>query len=105
MQAKFASGFNHVIDQYYRPFLDKCLQYRYITLSAAVGLLIVVGGYGLSDHMGLILMPEVAADEIEAGIRPPAGTTTEQAAAVAEDVTAGTRGMVEEHKLIRVTES
>src|SRR5690606_9439854 len=43
MQAKFATGFNHVIDQHYRPFLDKCLQFRYITLSAAVGLLIVVG--------------------------------------------------------------
>lgn len=104
MQAKFASGFNHVIDQYYRPFLDKCLQYRYITLSAAVGLLIVVGGYGLSDHMGLILMPEVAADEIEAGIRLPVGTTTDQAAAVAEDVTAATRRMFEEHNLYEVAE-
>src|SRR5690606_4306950 len=104
MQAKFASGFNHVIDQYYRPFLDKCLQYRYITLSAAVGLLIVVGGYGLSDHMGLILMPEVAADDLEAGIRLPVGTTTDQAAAVAEDVTAATRRMFEEHNLYEVAE-
>ena len=104
MQAKFARGFNHVIDQYYRPFLDKCLQYRYITLSAAVGLLIVVGGYGLSDHMGLILMPEVAADEIEAGIRLPVGTTTDQAAAVAEEVTAATRRMFEEHNLYEVAE-
>lgn len=104
MQAKFATGFNHVIDQHYRPFLDKCLQFRYITLSAAVGLLIVVGGYGLSDHMGLILMPEVAADEIEAGIRLPVGTTTDQAAAVAEEVTAATRRMFEEHNLYEVAE-
>src|SRR5690606_1240032 len=104
MQAKFASGFNHVIDQYYRPFLDKCLQFRYITLSAALGLLIVVGGYGLSDHMGLILMPEVAADEIEAGIRLPVGTTTGQAAAVGEDVTGATRRMFEGHNLYEVAE-
>ena len=36
-------------------------------LLMAAALLLVVGGYGYSDHMGMIMMPEVAADEIEAG--------------------------------------
>ena len=40
--------------------------------------------------MGLILMPEVSANEIEAGVRLPVGTTPDQAAAVAEAVTAAT---------------
>ena len=30
--------------------------------------------------MGMILMPEVSADEIEAGVRLPVGTTPDQAA-------------------------
>jgi multidrug efflux pump subunit AcrB len=86
-QQNFAEGYQYLIQTYYRPFLDTCLQFRYVTLSAAVALLLVVGSFGLSDHMGMILMPEVAADEIEAGIRLPVGTTLDQAAAVAEEVT------------------
>ncbi|MDC6353295.1 MULTISPECIES: efflux RND transporter permease subunit [Robiginitalea] len=103
-QRQFAKGFDRVIDRYYRPFLDKCLEYRYITLSAALALLLMVGAYGLSDHMGMIMMPEVAADEIEAGIRLPVGTTPDQAAKVANDVTASTQRMFEEHNLYEVAE-
>ena len=103
-QERFAQGFNQFISNYYAPFLDKCLEFRYITLSIAVAILIVVGGYGISDHMGMILMPEVAADEIEAGIRLPVGTTPDQAAAVAEEVTAATQKMFDEHNLYEVAE-
>ncbi|MDT0688814.1 efflux RND transporter permease subunit [Salegentibacter sp. F188] len=104
MQESFAEGYNRVIDKYYRPLLDLCLKYRYITLSAAVALLLIVGGYGYSDHMGMIMMPEVAADEIEAGVRLPVSTTPEQAAKVAEEITESTRLMFEEHNLFEVAE-
>ncbi|QDH81093.1 efflux RND transporter permease subunit [Echinicola soli] len=103
-QGKFARGFDWFIETYFHPFLDKCLKFKYITLSIAIGLLVIVGGYGLSDHMGIILMPEVAADEIEAGIRLPVGTTPDQAAEVAEEVTTATRRMFEEHNLYEVAE-
>lgn len=103
-QESFAKDFNRFIDRYYRPVLDLCLKYRYITLSAAIALLLMVGGYGYSDHMGMIMMPEVAADEIEAGVRLPVSTTPEQAARVAEEITASTRRMFEEHNLYEVAE-
>ncbi|MEQ8241829.1 efflux RND transporter permease subunit [Fulvivirga sp.] len=103
-QKRFASGFDKIINTYYRPFLDRCLQYKHITLSIAISLLLVVGGYGLSDHMGMIMMPEVAADEIEAGIRLPVGTTLDQAAIVAEEVTISTQKMFEQYNLYEVAE-
>ncbi|MCH4824238.1 efflux RND transporter permease subunit [Gramella lutea] len=103
-QERFAQGFNRLVDKYYRPVLDKCLEYRYITLSAAVALLLMVGAYGYSDHMGMIMMPEVAADEIEAGVSLPVGTTPLQAAKVAEEITASTRKMFDEHNLYEVAE-
>ena len=103
-QESFAKGFNRIIDKYYRPLLDLCLKYRYITLSAALALLLMVGAYGYSDHMGMIMMPEVAADEIEAGVRLPVSTTPEQAARVAEEITESTRQMFEEHNLYEVAE-
>lgn len=103
-QESFAKGFDRIVDKYYRPLLDKCLEYRYITLSAAVALLLVVGGFGYSDHMGMIMMPEVAADEIEAGVSLPVGTTTLQAAKVAEEITKSTQQMFEKHNLHEVAE-
>lgn len=103
-QQAFAQRFQRFVDTYYRPFLDRCIRNRYVTVCAAVSLLVVVGGYAYSDHMGMVLMPELAADEIEAGIRLPVGTTIDQAAVVANEVTQATHRMFEEHNLHRVAE-
>lgn len=103
-QRSFSQGFDRFVDQRYRPFLDLCLKYRYITLSVAVALLLIVGGYGYSGHMGMIMMPEVAADEIEAGVRLPVGTTPDQAAKVAHAISQSTQRMFEEHNLYEVAE-
>jgi len=103
-QQSFARRFNNFINNYYRRFLDLSLRYRYMTLSAAVALLLVVGAYGYSDHMGMIMMPEVSADEIEAGVSLPVGTTPDQAAKVAREVTESTHLMFEKHDLHKVAE-
>ncbi len=103
-QQRVADLFNAFVDKYYRRFLDGSLRYRYITITAAVALIIMVGGYASSSHMGMILMPEVSADEIEAGIRLPVGVTPEQASKVAMDVTRATRRMFDEYNLDLVAE-
>jgi multidrug efflux pump subunit AcrB len=103
-QQVFSTRFNQFVDTRYRSFLDTCLEYRYITLSVAIALLIVVGGYGYSDHMGMVLMPEVSADEIEAGVSLPVGTTPDQAAAVANEITNSTHRMFEKHDLYQVAD-
>jgi multidrug efflux pump subunit AcrB len=104
MQKAFASRFQRFIQQAYRPFLEFALRHRYITLSIALATLLIVGGYGYSDHMGIIMMPEVAADEIEAGVTLPVSTTPAQAAKVARDITNKTHRMFEEHNLYRVAD-
>lgn len=104
LQHRFAAGFQRFIDTKYRLFLDFCLRFRYITLTAAIALVAIVGSYATSAHMGIIMMPEVAADEIEAGVRLPVGTTPLQAAEVAEMVTASTARMFAEHNLYEVAE-
>ena len=97
-------GFSHWIDTRYRPFLDLCLRHRYVTLMASLVVLVVTSGYALSDHMGMVLMPEMAADEIEAGVSLPVGTTRDQAAAVADRITEASYRMFEEHDLYRAAE-
>ncbi|MDF9796549.1 multidrug efflux pump subunit AcrB [Catalinimonas alkaloidigena] len=103
-QRYFSSRFEEYVDKYYRPLLKVCLANRYITLCSAVTLLVVIGGYGYSDHMGIILMPEVAADEIEGAVRLPVSTTPVQAAEVAHQITRSTLQMFEEHQLYKVAE-
>ena len=103
-QRAFAKLFNRGIERFFGPFLKQALRYRYVTFVASLSLLGVVGGYAYSDHMGMILMPEVAAHEIEAGIRLPIGTTPEQSGKIARQVTAETLRMFDEHDLYRVAE-
>jgi len=103
-QQSFSHAFSRFVDTHYRHLLDLCLRHRYISLSTAIAIFVVVAGYGTSGHMGMIMMPEVAADEIEAGIRLPVGTTPDQAARVAGLVTASTRRMFDEHNLYEVAE-
>ncbi len=103
-QQKFSGAFNRFVEWAYRPVLECCLRFRYITATAAVALFLVIAGYANSAHMGMILMPEVSADEIEAGVRMPVGTTQDQAARIADVVTQASLKMFEEHQLYEVAE-
>ncbi len=93
------NAFNSFVNAVYRPLLDFALRYRYVTVIISLALLAIAGSYATSSHMGMILMPEVPADEIEAGIRLPVGTTPQQAAEIATTVTSATLRMIEKHSL------
>ena len=103
-QTVFAEKFDQFVHGPYSRFLDLTLRNRYITVAAMLALLMTVGSYANSDHMGMINMPEVAADEIEAGVSMPVGTTPAQAGRVALLLTEATRKMYEDHNLHEVAE-
>ncbi|QDV68631.1 putative efflux pump membrane transporter TtgB [Rosistilla carotiformis] len=103
-QQAFGRNFNRVVEILYGPVLRLCLRFRYVTACIAVALFVLVGGYATSAHMGMILMPEVSADEIEAGVRMPVGTTQDQSAEIARVVTEASLRMFEEHNLYEVAE-
>jgi len=104
LQRRFARGVSNWIETRYQPFLDSCLRRRYITLTGAVMLLVVTGGYALSDHLGMIMMPQQPADEIEAGVRLPVGATRDTAADMADRITEATHRMFEENDLYEAAE-
>lgn len=103
-QQKVAQRFNNFIQHYYAPLIDRLLVHRYVAISTALAILITAGAYGTSDHMGMIMMPRVAADEIECGVRLPVGTTLDQAAEIAEQITQSTHNMFEKHNLYEAAE-
>ncbi|MGM0451322.1 MAG: efflux RND transporter permease subunit, partial [Pseudomonadota bacterium] len=99
VQRVFSRGFEGMVNRVYRPLLDLSLRFRYVTLSAAVAVMMVVGAYAISDHMGMIMMPEVPADEIEASVELPVGTTTRRAGDIAMKITESTQRLFDEHNL------
>jgi multidrug efflux pump subunit AcrB len=104
IQRVFSRGFQAVVDRGYRPLLDLSLRFRYITLSAAFTIMVVSGAYAVSDHMGMIMMPEAPADEIEAGLRLPVGTTARRAGEMAMTITRDTQRLFDENDLGRNVE-
>ncbi len=104
MQRGFSRFFGRTVERFYRPALRLALRGRYITVAAAIAIFMVVVSYATSAHMGMILMPEVSANEIEAGVRLPVGTTPDQAAAVAEAVTSATVKLFDEKNFDQVAE-
>lgn len=103
-QQAFSQKFSSIVQRFYSPTLQLCLRYRYVTAAAALSLFALVSVYATSSHMGMILMPIVSADEIEAGVRMPTGTTPDQSAEIARVVTEASLKMFEEHDLYRVAE-
>ena len=103
-QQAFSHAFNRGVEFLFRPVLVACLNVRYITACTALALFLIISGYATSAHMGMILMPEVSADEIEAGVRMPVGTTQAQAAEIADAVTKASLEMFEKHNLYEVAE-
>jgi multidrug efflux pump subunit AcrB len=104
VQRGFAKGVSNWIDTRYKPFLGLCLRHRYVSLTGAVMLLAVTGGYALSDHLGMVMMPEQPADEIEAGVRLPVGSTRDVSADMAFQITEATHRMFEENNLYEAAE-
>ncbi len=104
LRLAFSRGFERAVVAVYRPILRVAVRYRYVTITGAVTLLTIVGAYAKSDHMGTVLMPESAADEIEAGVRLPVGATVEQAESMARSVTEATHRMFERHNLFEQAE-
>lgn len=104
LQAWVRGQLKRFVDRVYDPVLQLALRQRYLALVAASCLLLLSGVYATSAHMGMIMMPEVAADEIEAGIRLPVGTTRPQAAAVAERLTQETLSLFGEGGLGQAAE-
>ena len=62
----------------YRPLLAKALEWRYLTLSVAVGVLILAGGLVASGRVVFQFFPEITRDQMQAVLTMPFGTPIER---------------------------
>ncbi|MEO0575915.1 MAG: efflux RND transporter permease subunit [Pseudomonadota bacterium] len=73
-QKAFADGFEDVIIRFYKPTLEKVLEYRYATVAAFLGVLLVMVTLVTSGHTRFIFFPNLPSETIRAEITMPNGT-------------------------------
>jgi len=73
-QRFFSEGLHTFVDNHYSPFLAKCLQRRYLTLSVFISLLILAAGLLAGGILRSVFFPDVAADFVQVELQMNEGT-------------------------------
>lgn len=74
----FASAVQRFVNNKYRPFLKKCLHYRYTTLATFIGMLILMSGLLSGGIVRWVFFPDIPSDFIRANIEMQPGTSEER---------------------------
>jgi len=73
-QRFFSEGLHTFVDNHYSPFLVKCLQRRYLTLSVFISLLILTIGLLAGGVLRSVFFPDIAADFVQVDLLMNEGT-------------------------------
>jgi multidrug efflux pump subunit AcrB len=74
VQERFAGVLNRFIDNVYQPLLERALQWRYVTMSAAVGVMLITMGVIGGGLIKFQFFPPVEGDNMAAILTMPLGT-------------------------------
>ena len=77
-QRFFSEGLHHVVDNYYAPFLKKCVKRRYLTISAFIALLILSIGLIVGGVLRAVFFPDVSSDFLRVSLEMNEGTPSTQ---------------------------
>lgn len=94
-QQILSHAFTRWVRTKYGPFLDRCLHYRYLVVSASLALLIAVGGYWKSGRLGFSMFTTVESDYAVANVTLPYGSPVEDTELVAQQIVQGAQKVLE----------
>lgn len=84
------------VEHVYSPILIRCLHYPEIAISAAIALLIFMGGLVAGGHIPFTGFPNLDSQIVEASVAFPDGTSEDFSRAAAEEIEAGLQRAVAE---------
>jgi multidrug efflux pump subunit AcrB len=96
-QRAFSNWVEHAIDDYYRPFVDKVVEYRYVTVAASIGLLLLTVGVIGGGLVKFNFFPEIEGDQSNVSIEMPFGTSAEETERVMTMATQAARDVMREN--------
>ena len=88
LQRSIADGLETFIIKVYKPALEVCLRWRYVTAAGFVALLLATLGYVAGGHMKFKFFPEVEGDIISAKFQLSQGVPFESSVEVAQQLEA-----------------
>jgi multidrug efflux pump subunit AcrB len=77
-QRFFSEGLHHVVDNFYAPFLQKCVKRRYLTVSVFVAMLILSVGLIIGGVLRTVFFPDLASDFLRVSVEMNEGTPSAQ---------------------------
>lgn len=95
-QQRFSHGFRNWVQNRYGPFLEWTLHHRILTVSAALGILIITLSYAFSGRMGFGLFPTVESDRSEAEVVLPYGSPVEKTEKILQRLLDGAQKVIDE---------
>ncbi len=87
-QRSLADGLERFAETRYRPFLQKCVDYRYVTGAASLGLLIVAVALIGSGRAVFAFFPAITGDQVFATLEMPEGVSVDVTSRAAEKIEA-----------------
>lgn len=72
---KVSDKLNFFIENKYRPFLVLCIEYRYVTITSFLAMLILVGGMMSGGFVRWVFFPELPSDFIRANVQMEEGAS------------------------------
>ncbi|HSP79929.1 MAG TPA: efflux RND transporter permease subunit, partial [Myxococcaceae bacterium] len=95
-QQRVSNGLNRFGERVYRPVLEVTLRHRYVTLCAAVAMLLMTVGMVASGRVPFTFFPKLEGDVVKATARLPYGAPLERTLAVRESLEASARAALAE---------
>ena len=95
-QGIFSNGLKRFIQSIYKPSLEVCLRWRYVTAAAGISTLILTVGMVLGGWASFQFFPSVEADFMTASVTMPQGTPAQVTSDVVRRLEAGAEQMRQE---------
>ena len=90
-QAALRTRLDAAMERLYRPFLERAIKHRYLTVATFAAALAMVGAYVLSGRIGFTFRPTIETSFIQAEIEMPSGTPVSRSREVAFEIEAAAK--------------
>ena len=88
-QRFFSEGLHHVVDNYYAPFLKKCVKRRYLTIAAFIAMLILSVGLIVGGVLRAVFFPDISSDFLRVSLEMNEGTPSAQTHVALRELVSG----------------
>ena len=78
LQDKISSSLQHLASDYYFPAVSRAIEWRYLTLAVAIGILLITAAMLMSGRIVFQFFPSVQGNRLYATLTMPEGTPIEQ---------------------------